>query len=608
MKRPLRALTAGALGLAALGLASPGPASAAQLRFTTTAPGGIVATGNTLGLSKEMNLNGPGIRDSIGTFLSLDGATDDNPANPANPWPAGTTYDWHQNGSAAVLDLPDEFEVLYAELIWGGSYNYVENVTANLDDAIDLRSDGAAMSVTPADITKVTLAETAASGFAVNYYMRSADVTAFVQAHGAGTYEVRGVPATQIETINSLNAAGWTLVVAYRDASQPIRNLSVFVGGSFVDEDTQQDYVVSGFCAPPSGPVGGKVAFSTIEGDANLTGDQLLIAPTVAGPFQNLSGPNNPSDNFFCSQLNDSNGVLDTSGTFGTENHDAVAGANVAGGRQGWDVTAVPLSSADGQLAPGQTSAVMRTITTGDSFVPTLAAFQIDVNAPDFSAGSALQTSTDVVSLGDTLTVTVTLDNQGQAAATGVRLELPLEAGLSLAGFTTDGVPGDAQGNAVTAADLAAGVDEGSLAPGEHRTVVLDLDVVGPPAGNSYILHSTWSYDFVTCQNQPPLSETHSGFAFVSYDGDPTGSGGAGGAGGNGSGAGGNGSGAGGGADGGGGTGASSAIPGGDAGDDGGCGCELPGRRGDASLPGAGAAALLLALAAAGRRARRRLG
>jgi len=600
-RRPLRPLTAALAALAALTLGHAQPASATQLRFTTTAPGGIVATGNTLGLSKQLNANGPGIEDSIGTFLSLGGSVDDTPPNAANPWPAGTTADWTQNGSAADLVLPDEFDVLYAELLWGGSYNYGEDVTAFLGSPVTLSTDGASLAAQPDDATAVTLAEMASSGFLVNYYLRSADVTAFVQAHGAGTYDVRGVPGTQIETINSLNAAGWTLVVAYRDGTQPVRNLSVFVGGSFVDEDTQQDYVVSGFCAPPSGPIGGKVAISAIEGDADITGDQLLIAPTVADAFVNLSGGNNPADNFFCSQMNDADGNLDTSGTFGSANQDAIAGVNVAGGRQGWDVTSVPVSSADGQLVAGQQSAVMRTITTGDSFMPTLAAFQIDVNAPNFTAGaSSLLTSADVVAVGDALTVTVTLDNQGQAAATNVRFTLPLEGGLALQSFTTDGVAGDAQGAPVAAGDLSTGVDEGDLAPGQQRTVVLELDVTGPPSGSAFSIHPTWGYDFVTCQGEPPLSESYGNFASVGFQGEP----GAGGGGGGGTGGGGASSGTGG-EGGSAGEGGAGAAPPGDTGDpgaDGGCGCTTPGQQGRAGASLAGAA--LLALAAATRRRR----
>ena len=78
----------GAFGLlAAAGVFSfTGDAGAQQLRYSTTQPGGIVATGNTLGLAKGFNENGPGLQDSIGTFISLDpSSVDDNPLNAGNP-------------------------------------------------------------------------------------------------------------------------------------------------------------------------------------------------------------------------------------------------------------------------------------------------------------------------------------------------------------------------------------------------------------------------------------------------------------------------------------------------------------------------------------------
>lgn len=567
------------LSFALLALA-PAASAAPELRFTATAPGGIIGTGNTLGLGKALNENGPGTRDSIGTFTSLDPlSVDDNPANPANPWPAGTTGDWKKNGSSAVLDLP-EAEVLYAELLWGGGYLYGgEDVTADLDTPVTLKSGASMIQVTPDQATKLTTSEVAFSGFAVNYYMRSADVTNFVKQVGKGTYEVSGVPATQSATINSLNAAGWTLVVAYRDEGAATKNLSIFVGGSFVDEDSQQDYGISGFCAPPAGVVEGTVIVSTIEGDANLVGDKLQIAPNMAGPFVDLSGPNNPSTNFFCSQLNDSMGNLDTKGTFGSANQDAAAGVNVSGGRQGWDVTTVPLSSGKGQLQNSQKAATIRAVTNGDSFVPILAAFAIDVNAPDFTGAASTLTAPDEVAIGDKLTVTATLDNGGDVAAQGVLFTMPIEPGLKVVSFASDGQPGDISGGAVDAAALAAGVDEGDLPAGKSRTVTLNLEVVGPPAVVSYYLKAKWAYGFEVCANEPLIPESFSrsksilltgqgGSSSSGAGGNSSGNGGASGVGGNGSGNGGaNGA-------GGAGSGASGST---DPGGDGSCSCSIPG-------------------------------
>ncbi|HVY45299.1 MAG TPA: MYXO-CTERM sorting domain-containing protein, partial [Minicystis sp.] len=455
-------------------------------------------------------------------------------ADAPNPWPLHTTNDWTQNGSTAVLTIGDQADVLYAELVWGGSTSYGgEDVTAHLDDAVTLRAGGASMAVSPDAATALTIAQTAVSGFPANYYMRSADVTAFVQAARGGTYSLSGVPATEATTINSLNAAGWTLVVAVRDTEEPVRNLSVFVGGSFVDENSQQDYTVNGLCTPSGGPVDGHVVISAIEGDANLVGDQLLIGPNENGPFVNLSGPNNPANNFFCSQLNGADGQLDTSGSFGHQNQDAQSGANVPGGRQSWDVTTVHVGSDEGQLDNGQTSAVLRTITTGDSYVPIVAAFGIDVNAPDFTAsGAGFAASPATVHVGDDLELTLDVTNQGLVAAEGVSLVLPIDPALELTSFSMQGHPGDIGGNPVTASDLTTGVDAGTVAPGESRHVVIDLHVASAPADGAFPFRADWHYGFEVCHGGTTTPELYSQFADVGYDaGSMTGSGGSGGSG-----------------------------------------------------------------------------
>lgn len=316
--------------LALVALTTPRSTSAQTLRFAATERGTIVAAGNTLGLSTESGQNGPGLRDSIGTFTCLCSGADDSPPNPDNPWPEGTTSSWMQNGSMAVLDLAPGSTVLHAELVWGGSYQYGEqDVSASLDTPVTLAFGAATISVAPAAETATTLASTSALGFQVRYYVRSADVTAFVRSHGAGEYAASGIPATETTSVNSLNAAGWALLLAVRDESQPWRSMRLWVGGELVDEYTAYDISTSGLCAPTAGEVRGALAIAALEGDANLTGDQLLVAAGPLGPFSALSGPNNPALNFFASQIDDASGALDIRGTFGTRNHNAVFGANV---------------------------------------------------------------------------------------------------------------------------------------------------------------------------------------------------------------------------------------------------------------------------------------
>ncbi len=513
-----------ALATLLLGLGSP--AHAGELRFSITAKGGVVGTGNTLGLAKQPAANGPGIGDSIGTFLSPDdGLFDTVPANLGNPWGAGTTSDWTLDGSSAVLALPQSssgLEVVYAELVWAGSYSYgTENVSASLEVPVTLTANGDSFDAVPAPETAVTLMEIASQGFAVNYYMRSADVTDFVAEHLGTTYTVSGVPATQDFSIEQLNAAGWTLVVVYRAADAPTRNLTVFVGGQFVEEDAVEDYPVSGFCTPPQGTVEGAVIISAIEGDANRTGDSFQIAPTANDVFAPLAGPNNPIDNFFASQINDRAGALDTLGSAGDANHDAFGGINVSGGRQGWDITTVPVSSAAGQLSAGQTSAVLRAITTGDSFMPVLAAFEIDVSSPDFESGTTLELAPSAIGIGEQTTLTLSLANEGEVIATDLLFTAPLGAGLELVSFALDGVAGDVNQALVTTADLVSGVEIGDVEAGGSHELTMVLEAVGsPPAPEGWFVIASWAYDYVSCVGEAPLTEQSFAFASIGFDGD----------------------------------------------------------------------------------------
>jgi uncharacterized repeat protein (TIGR01451 family) len=513
-KSALRALLVGSL------LAVAGSAQAQVLRSAVTVEGGISVTGNTLGLSKELynattnpGTNGPGTDDSIGAFISTNNQSVDNsPVNADNPWFGGTTNNWRNNSSSAVLELPQGSTIEHAELIWGGSTAYgEEDVRAFLESAVTLSKGGSSNQVSPDPATAQTLNETsAANNFAINYYLRSADVTRFVRQNGAGEYTVGGVPGTQASTSNRLNAAGWTLVVTYRNANEPSRNLSVFVGGDFVDEEDVVDYSVSGFCTPPTGPVNGRIFISAMEGDANFDGDQLLLRSPSGNNFTPLSGPNNPDDNFFASQINNNNGQLDTRGSFGMRNHSPTSlpasGRVSAGGRQGWDITSVPLRSSDGLLGNSQTSATLRATSEGDSYLPSVAAFAIDVNAPVFALADTTTVTPSVGYEGAEITYVVTLNNQGSADAEQVTFYMPLPVGMELVYFDVDGVqtpPGQVNlGN--------GGVNIGRVRFNMQRRVTLRVRIGALPAPPEPIDLSTqanWSYEFVSCEGGPRVED-----------------------------------------------------------------------------------------------------
>lgn len=375
-------------------------------RYSSIKKGGISFIGNTLGLSKLSNANQPGLLGSIGAFTSLDNSLK------VNNFPNGTTLDYTKNGSNAILSLPANSKVLYAEVVWGGLYRSSNNDISNLlNNNVTFMTPLGANSISSDVATRQDFV-IPVEGNTLGFYVRSADVTTLVQNAMSGTYSLQAVPAL-IEAIdsrtNDTNHAGWTLTVVYENDSLPFRSLNLWVGGEVVSPLVGiANITLTGFKTPAEQNPSGKLFVSSQEGDAVLTGDQMLFGRDQF-TLTNLSGPNNPLTNFFCSQINDENGLLDTSGTFGTRNANAGSGTNTSACRQGYDITAVDLT---GKLVSEQTTALVRLTTNGDLYLPNALALQIDngVN-PDLSITKSVDKA--VVTQGEILTYTSVVTNTG---------------------------------------------------------------------------------------------------------------------------------------------------------------------------------------------------
>ncbi len=375
-------------------------------RYSSIKKGGITFIGNTLGLSKLTNQNQPGLQGSIGAFTSLDNTLK------VNNFPFGTTLNYLQNGSDAILSMPLGSTILYAELVWGGLFKSSNNDISNLiNNNITFTTPIGSNSIANDIITQQTFyipVEDKTLGF----YVRSANVTNLVSNAGNGTYSISGVPAL-IEAIdsrtNDTNHAGWTLAVVYANDNLPFRSLNFWVGGEVVSPLVGVANIsLTGFKTPAEVNPSGKIFVSAQEGDAILTGDQMSFGDSVAN-LTLLSGPNNPTTNFFCSQINNDNGVLETSGTFGNRNANASIGTNISAGRQGYDITAIDLT---GILVSEQTTAFIRLTTNGDLYVPNALALQID-NGVDVNLSIVKTVDKEVAIKGETLTYTSIVTNTG---------------------------------------------------------------------------------------------------------------------------------------------------------------------------------------------------
>lgn len=495
------------------------------LRYNSTDNGGLVFTGNTLGLSKATNLNEPGVNHSIGAFITTDLSSQ------VGSYPAGTTLDWQKNSSFAFLDMPPNSTILYAELIWSGSYGFKNEITGNeLNASVTLKTpQGATFSISPDPGTSQQAPHPSVPNS--GHYMRSADVTSIIQAGGIGMYTVGGVPATINRYENNNNTAGWTLAVAFSNPLMTTSNLSVFVGCEQATSGTALPATVSGFCTPSSGSLAGTLFISAVEGDSSLKGDRMLFGNHLPLniSMNSLQGTNNPIDNFFCSQINTivnfdllriiGSGQLDTRGSFGNFNPDPFTGAIYPGGRQGYDITSVDISP---YLIHDQHVAYAKGVTTGDNFAINALGMRIEIGAPRLELNKLVNGLQEVqAGVGDILNISFTLENVGNADAFDVYFLDVLETGLSF-------VPGTFTYNSINYPlvdpTTGSGFYIGNLPIGASAPISFDVKIDSPPVNLTEFLNAgNLLYQFQPCVGSALSLETKSNEVkiLVPYDSPP---------------------------------------------------------------------------------------
>lgn len=492
------------LALTTLVLAASTAQAAYTLRYSTIAPGAVTFTGNTIGLDYLAPNNntppGAGVagRQSMGAFIA-----EGQPVGTRfGTHPSPTTGNWTLNRSSAVLRIPAGATVLYAELVWGGTYTNGSQTT--LTTAI---RNGPVDFITPSGTNSITR-DTATAQEGGNYYVRSQNVTSIVQALGTGNIpiSVGKIPAlnggTNAQDPAGSNSGGWTLAVAYRDITKDEHKMNIYVGAEAVSGTTTATAQVTDFCTAPVGAQSGRLLVSAIEGDSGIVGDGLRFGASNPPPVGNtLSGPNNAANNFFAAQINGDNGLLDTSGSFGSLNR--TPGTATGPARHGWDIANVDLSP---RLGAGQTVGYAQAFTDGDAYMVTALGLQIKVGQPSFP--TAVKTVDKAVAkVGDELLYTITLDNStGTAQATNVKFFDVIPPGTSfVAGSFTQG------GTSLPAANPTnpAGIALPNIATGATLVVTFKVkvdSVPASPAPASYVNSARWTYDYVPCAGQPTVN------------------------------------------------------------------------------------------------------
>jgi uncharacterized repeat protein (TIGR01451 family) len=456
---PLRGFLAIAIACLPLLAAAPAEAQIARAftaRTSANITGDITLIGNTLMTCPG---NGTCANGQNGTGANID--NNDFAMGYVDIDSDATTF----CSSRATLTLPATATVVWAGLYWSGDSNNGARNTVKF-------------STPAAGYVTLTASQLDASG---TVYQGFIDVTARVLAGGNGSYTIANVQSTT----GANEFAGWALVVMYKDATLPPRNLVVYDGYAQIAPGATVTLVVNGFVTPPAGIVNTRLGVVAGEGDLGLNGDGFMLNATT------LSDAQNPANNFFNSSISQ----LGAQFTNKTPNY-----VN----QLGWDVDVV---SANSVLPNNASSAVITLNSTNDRYYPGVVTFATDLYQPILDGSSFTKSVTDLnggnVVPGDILEYTVAMTNTGQDNATSVVMRDTLAANvtyvagsLSVATGANAGAKTDATGDDQmeydaanrrivarlgTGATAAAG---GTLAPNATTSVKFRVRVNAPaPTG-----------------------------------------------------------------------------------------------------------------------------
>jgi MYXO-CTERM domain-containing protein len=502
-------------------LANVASAQSLELVDQRVLNGTVIMTGNTLGLSGDVNdvlnvspsfdqlFDRPGPYHSVNAFIA-----DYTPVRTAPGWGPFTTGQWSQNFSWSELDL-EGGRAVKMYLMWSGSCisegdpritSDDENISPFIEDAVSFSfpagSGTSAVFVTPDSVEDHC-------GDSPDGYLAFADVTDVVAEWESGMYGVGSVPATQ--NLGPVSFAGWTLIAVVDDPStfsEP-NQISIYKGWTPTNNiDSGLVTEVDGFCYPDAGVLqSGRLLASSAEGDAIIFGDSLRFGRSqTLDEDDNMAGVGNHPQNFFGSQLNDINGLIidgEVNGTYPDHNpwlstdcflEDDFDDVNDGidpdclkdGARQGWDVTNIPINDSvwnPNVLQGGDESAFIQPITTGDAY----RILSFGLALPSVSASVSLDNSfnyDDTVTVNpgrgdfDNATFTVPLTNTGVVTATNLELEHDFPGNVSrVVSFSTRLNNGSTNSQSVSLSALGNGVALPSLAPGDTVTVIYTVEV-----------------------------------------------------------------------------------------------------------------------------------
>ena len=402
----------------------------------------------------------------------------------------GSTF----NSSSAQLNLPAGVNVRFAALYWGGSLSGFGTTPAPNPNGFNQVSLQAPGSGTYQTITANSQNDRTDFG-QWRTYGAFADITTLVQGAGNGTYTVANVQSNVGAGFTYPNA-GWSIVVVYEDPAQPLRNISIFDGHNFI-QNNAQTATLNGLRTPPT--AGFEVFMGAIgnDGEVDQTGDFLRINTT------NITDALNPANNFF-------NGTISKFG-----NHVTSRTPNDPFNMV-FDIDYLDLTSwnqANNAIPTNATSIDLTLDTQGDGIWPLAYFFAVQVFEPNLVTQFEKTTPQTSYANGDTIPYTINVTNTGNDNSRNTVITDAIPAGttyvpgsLKIGGVAqTDGAGDDEAefdgSNVVFRVGTGANASQGGqLNINDAVTTSFDVTVTAAP-GQQVCNQATIAYEGATSGN-----------------------------------------------------------------------------------------------------------
>jgi len=350
--------------------------------------------------------------------------------------------------SATLSGIPVGATVTAAYLYWAGS-----GTTADYDVTLD------GMAIT----ADRTFTETFVLGQTLDFFSGFKDVTAQVAAKGNGTYTFADltVDAGAPYCNRSAVLSGWSLLVVYENASEPLRVINVFDGFQYF-RGSALTLNPSNFVIPNSS-IDGKVGILTWEGDAGNSAAQGGFTEDLTFNGTALTDVLNPANNQFNSTIN----VLGSNTAYGVD-------------LDVYDVTSL--------LTAGDTSATSIYSSGGDLVLLSMEVMSV-TNTPVADLAIS-KTHTGNFSAGQNGVYTLSVSNYGPNDETGtITVTDTLPAGLTYVSATGTGWSCGAVGQDVTCTHVGP-LNNGASLPDITLTVGVAVAAV-PSVTNTATVSGT---------------------------------------------------------------------------------------------------------------------